>query len=409
MLFKQYLVALAAMMAPIAQADEADWLYFPMYSRDTAHAVHLSKLQFRPDGLLASASRYPRHSGEPWTEAESEKGWYNYDTRLIDCETGFHVETGSWLLDQQNQPIASREPAHADWLVRLIQQLKKQDRKWPDHSEIALACLGASNPAIKQERAKQTLQAQPLISYAPLTAKFKDETGAIFNTLQFRFDISTLGKQPPANAHAVFSQLHSQFIGWRQRIDRNFKPSDDTATRRELQTKLNQKLVEIGAKPNQIRVVGAGLIEYEQDWQPEWGIKPPANAKRAVAASQTIKEDCSSGIAIPIARQWLDENGKTLATAPVAVKPLLEQLVQQYGQEQGFTINLLENTNANSEQCRLVAALSTRAPTPATTQADEETQPTMLFGLDEATLRQEKSPEAMLLKIRAAWRAQQVW
>ncbi|WP_423381219.1 hypothetical protein [Burkholderia sp. LMG 32019] len=61
-----------------AHADEVDWLYFPMYPRDTAHAVDLRALSWRPDGLLVSASRYPRVSDDHWTEQESSRGWYGY-------------------------------------------------------------------------------------------------------------------------------------------------------------------------------------------------------------------------------------------------------------------------------------------------------------------------------------------
>lgn len=46
-----------------AQADEFDWVYFPMYVGDMAHAVDLRSLKVRPDGLLNAASRYPRDDG----------------------------------------------------------------------------------------------------------------------------------------------------------------------------------------------------------------------------------------------------------------------------------------------------------------------------------------------------------
>ena len=105
-----YTAALGLCLAapPTAWADETDWLYFPMYERDTAHAVDLTALRYRPDGLLASGTRYPGFPDEPWTEAESKAGEYNYHPRLIDCETGFFVDTAIELLGQGSKKIAAR-------------------------------------------------------------------------------------------------------------------------------------------------------------------------------------------------------------------------------------------------------------------------------------------------------------
>jgi len=98
----------ACLLSLPAQASSSEWLNFPMYSRDSAHAVHLKALKLRPDGLLEAASRYPGHNKEMWSAPENAQGQHEYERRLIDCQSGLHFTYETRLLARDGSVVASR-------------------------------------------------------------------------------------------------------------------------------------------------------------------------------------------------------------------------------------------------------------------------------------------------------------
>jgi hypothetical protein len=402
---------LLAANAALAQNHEADWLYFPMYNRDTAHAVHLAALKFRPDGLLSSATRYPRTSEENWTPEENQRGWYGYDIRLIDCETGYFVETAKALLDQNSQTIATLPTTQAQWFERLKNQLTR-DQKWPESGgEIYLACAGASDRALKARRLQQRRIVQPLFSYKPITQDLTVDSQILFKRLEFNYEFKGLQKTP--SPQALFDALLAQHTAWRKSINpaqsQSVSESEfPEATWPALQKNTNERLKDQTGLPDTVRVLGAGRLEMKQSLELAHQIEPPPKLQLGWgrrAAIETVLSDCISGLQVPVTVSWLNRQSQVIHKHQVLPQEALSALTQTFAYKPGAHWNFMKNPETSSsfkEICKLVFY-----PKKETLDPINSEHQLLPFGLNESDLAQAPTPEAMLLKIRNAWRAYQ--
>lgn len=410
--------AVLACMAT-AQADETDWLYFPMYARDTAHAVDLRALSWRPDGLLASATRYPRYSGETWSEEESSRGWYNYERRLIDCSLGFYVTTDVQLLDGDGKVIASRPFKPQDWVESLQRQLAdSQTKPWPQRDEIFLACAAASDTGLKRHRARSARTVQPLLSSKPITTDLAAESDALMGRARPHYDLNAPHERPPATAEAVFDRLRQQYAEWRKSVVGPTAAQSGQAITNgvEIERQFNTYMLQatsgaIGA----VRVLPGDVLEYTQQARfaqlPDLSAKEEARIANMRRAFMTSRLDCVSGRVLPMSVDWRDDEGQVLLTKRISASDVIKAVQRGAddvlsddwsGPRAGWDLRwgARDKVTLAGKLCRTLTRLKAGAP-PA--DAPEDAQDA-LFRVTAERLVQESTPEAMLLTIRAAWR-----
>ncbi len=380
--------AITLLAAPHAFADEFDWLYFPMYANDTAHAVHLSSLKFRPDGLLSAATRYPRTNSEPWTEQESKAGWYNYDERLIDCETGYFLETSNALLGQDGAKLASRPKDHAQQVSRLEDQLREgAGRRWPNNSDVFLACAAASSPTFKKQRAARAAKAPPLFSATSLIEVLSADSEALSATGRMRYDFSRIQKRPAASASELFDDMRAQYGAWRKSINAAFVPGAALGGRSDqaVLAEANRQIKEARVGHVTIKSIKGSLVEH---------VHPDA----VMGALETSRTDCEYGVSVPVARQ---------PKGPLNAKAVLPDILQRYSADAyseaegpfgGFFLD--------SGAAALCQLLDQARHARASAEPDDESGFPFAFGLKPGALAQHATPAAMLLAIRAARRGQ---
>jgi hypothetical protein len=396
-----------------AQADEFDWLYFPMYARDTAHAVHLSALKRRPDGLLDSATRYPRVPEEQWTKEESAAGWYDYKQRLIDCETGFSIVSREHLLDQDGNILASRDNSVAnlaEWKEGLPNAMLSN--VWLSASEIFLACAAVGDEHFLAQRRLEGKKKAKALSYSPRIKSLQADTHEFFwRKKQFRLELEPLLKRPPANTRLVFEQLQKQHRAWLS----GFAPDmaalmkvGNNAPTAELSEQNSLWLRSHDVHVANVSSRADGAVRYT-DRQPNRLILPPAPAYQEPPqnlggvedSEQEIYLDCQSGLQIPTRLTWLGVERRQLATYQIGVKPLLEMMQDQmrYRDENTSTNVLLPPSNAGAALwiCQAVAAECNA------TQA-AELEPFSLASRDEEAVKRADSPAEALLVVRNAYR-----
>jgi hypothetical protein len=379
--------ASSLLAAPNALADEFDWLYFPMYANDTAHAVHLSSLKFRPDGLLSAATRFPRTGGEPWTEQESKAGWYNYDQRLIDCETGYFLETGSALLGQDGATLATRAQDHAQQVNRLEEQLREgAARRWPNNSDIFLACAAASSPTFRKQRAAKAAKAPPLFSATSLIEVLSADSEALSATARMRYDFSRIQKRRAASASELFDDMRAQYGAWRKSINAGFVPGASLGGRSDqaVLAEANRQIKESRAAQVTIKSIQGALLEH---------VQPEAYD----GALETARTDCEFGVSVPVARQ---------PKGTLGAQAVLPDILRRYGDaghadaEGPFGGFFLDSGAA--ALCQLVDQVRHAGADPVAEPGDASGFP---FGLKPGALAQQATPAAMLLAIRSARRA----
>lgn len=401
------LASITLFAAPLACADEFDWVYFPMYPNDTAHAVHLGSLKFRPDGLLSAATRYPRTGGEPWTEQESKAGWYNYDERLIDCETGFFLETATSLLARDGARLASRAKGPEQQVERLETHLRESaERRWPQQSDVFLACAAASSPTFKKQRAAQAAKVQPLFSDVSLIETLGADTAPLFALARMRYDFSRIAKRPAASASDLFHDMRGQYQAWRKATNGALGSAavvapgargDDT-----VRAEANRQLDEAGALMLEITSIQGGIIEYRY---------PGATAFFGIDHAlrlESARTDCEYGISVPVAIQKLRTDGKPGSRSQLRAKAVLHEIERRYTQtdaEGPFGGFSLDPDAANV--CQLVADI--RHPKPAAAAdpklgLDPDVRGALAYGIEPGALARHATPEAMLITIRAAQR-----
>jgi hypothetical protein len=368
-----------------ACADEFDWLYFPMYANDTAHAVHLRALAFRPDGLLSAATRYPRHGDETWPEQASKAGWYNYEERLIDCETGYFLETASALLDQSGAKLASRPATHAEQVSRLERQLSERanGRGWPNNGDVFLACAAASNAGFKKQRAARAAKAQPLFTDTSLIETLSADSEALLASARMRYDFSRIEKRRAASASELFDDMRAQFAAWRASVNGAYVPDARPGKLGEaaVLVEVNRQIRAARIEHVTLKSIKGAVIEH---------VQPDA----AMQALETVRTDCEYGISVPVARK---QKGALRASA------VLPELVQRYagnGEGEGPFGGYYLDTGA-AALCQLVDQVRHARPEPV---AMPENESGFAYGIEAGTLAKHATPAAMLLAIRAASR-----
>lgn len=404
---------LALIWGPNAAADETDWLYFPMYARDTAHAVDLQALRWRPDGLLASATRYPRHSGEPWTEEESSRGWYNYERRLIDCSLGFYVSTDIQLLARDGTVIASRSYAPAEWVDRLEGQLlESRQNSWPQGNEILLACAAASSPDLKARRARMARKVSPLITFKPITQDLAAESADLMGLARPNLTREALRLKPGMTAAALFDRMRRQYADWRRSVaGPHAGPADPTTARRnEVERLFGSYLQQATAgRISAMRLLPSDVLEYSRALSfYEFPELRPGEAVRvgdAYRVARTERLDCQSGVVLPVAWVWRGRDEQVLLTRRASAEEAFGPIGAGYRDAGGgwdLRWGGWSDATLPGALCQALFRLKAGRE-PAGEPTEERTSAP--FGLTAQRLMQQGTPEAMLLAIRAAWRA----
>jgi hypothetical protein len=407
--FAAALLATQLFAAPLASADEFDWVYFPMFKNDTAHAVHLRALKFRPDGLLSAATRYPRASHEAWPEEIAKAAWYDYAERLIDCETGFHVDTAQALLGQDGARLATQADKHALQVTRLEDELRKSDKRWPDNSEIFLACAAASNPSYRQRRAALAARTQPLWSDKSLVQTLIEQDAALIQTATLRYDFGPIERRRSASAADLFQDMRAQFARWRSAINAAYAPPKAIpAADKALLKEANRQLAATGVPDIAIKSLKGSIIEHvvhSEDSVHPFGQDATG---RGGLVLDTVRIDCAYGVSVAVARQVFSPSGKQRSSGPLAARAVLADVKAQYqrapdGQDGGpFGGHALDR--GADAMCQLIDALRHPEAQQQQQQSEEPSAPALPYGLTRAALERHSTPAAMLLEIRAAQR-----
>lgn len=385
--------------APVSGAADDDYLYFPVSATDNSHAIHLSALAFNADGLLSASTRSPRSRSEGWLPEEINRAAYHYDTRLIDCETGFYVETAAALLDKSGVQIGTRPSLGRQLSNQLEQQLRRPDSdNWPEPSDIFLACAAASSSTLKGERAARAIKAQ-FVAADPASPVQIEDSKQLFSMARMRYDFTSIDKQPPASTAALFGELRAQHAAWRKSINSPYFPTapDAVADAATLQ-KLTVAMRAAGLE----RIVVKGLkgSAFDQVYQadaarPGIGQKQPPNAAFAIETAHT---DCESRLFLPYDQQIFDSGGRLVASVQVSARQALGDMKRRYGPdavgEPGFD-SVAMAANAGTI-CRLLV----QARHPKAAPAPDA----LLYGMAPGELTKHKTAAEMLLAIRSARR-----
>lgn len=361
--FPSCLVLLPACLLPMpALADSSEWLNFPMYSRDTAHAVHLKALKLRPDGLLESASRYPGHNKEKWSAQENALGQHEYERRLIDCQTGLHFTYETRLLARDGSVVGSHATSREDfdtWKTEIEARLREGQglEAWPVSNEIFLACAAHADPTLLPRRtAEERRRNTTAIRHEPLRKALAADVSQLWQQVAFRPALKSFAK-PAKTTRQIFTTLQSRFTQWQ-------KPFTFTATPATARTK--------DALPAEgdfqlLAATPAGLVRYRQADAAYYAysdLTPPLSraALEKVAGLDVVRLiDCRLGLSHPEEIVWRDATGKPLARQAPPVDGLLAQL-RQYdnGNDEGFRINVNAPAAAHGEAqavCQAAARL----------------------------------------------------
>lgn len=390
---------IAILAAPLASAADDDYLFFPVSATDNSRAIHLPSLAFSADGLLTSSTRYPRSRSEGWLPDEAGRAAFNYDTRLIDCETGFYAETSTALLDQAGVQVASRSSPARQVSAQLEQQLKRADSdNWPEPSDIFLACAAASSPTLKGERAARAIKAQ-FVAPDPANPAQLQDSKQLFAMARVRYDFSGLEKQPPASALALFGEMRAQHAAWRKAINSPyFPPASDSAADAATLVKVNAATRAAGLE----RIVVKGLkgTAFDQVYQadaahPGIAQKQPANGAFAIETAHT---DCESRLFMPFDQQIFDNGGKLIASVQLSPKQALADMKRRYGPDADEASGF--DSVAVAAHAGAICALVDTARHPKPAAAPDA----LLYGMAPGTLAKHQSAAEMLLAIRAARR-----
>ncbi len=391
------LIALAA--APLVSAADEDFLFFPVSATDNSHAIHLTTLAFNADGLLTSSTRYPRSRIDGWLPEEANRAAYNYDTRLIDCETGFYVETSAALLDKAGAQIATRPNLGRQLSNQLEQQLRRADSDiWPEPSDIFLACAAASSPTLKAQRAARAVKAQ-FVAADPASMVQLEDSKQLFSLARVRYDFASIDKQPPASTAALFGELRAQHAAWRKSINSPYFPTPpDSVADAAALAKVNAGMREAGLERIVVKALRGTAFDqvYQADAvRPGITQKQPANAAFAIETAHT---DCDSRLFLPYDQQVFDANGKLIASVQLTARQALADMKKRYGPdasgEPGFDM-VAQAANAGAI-CRVLEKVR-HAKGAAAPDA-------LLYGMAPGALTKYQSAAEMLLAIRAARR-----
>lgn len=281
---------------------------------DGIHAVDRDRLKLRADGLLESASRYPRTSSQGWTAEQNARGHYEYLERLLDCRTGLYVDTALLLLDRDNRPVARREMPYEDQLQQIaLRQDEVAAHRWPDSSEIWRACALAMAP-----RGQDDSIQSPEPGTEPALA----------------YDYAAIGDAPPTDARGLFDRLRAQYD---RAIARYASPlpapkAAAAAPRRgERWLRSSPSADSLPAFDlNSLRHRGDGVIEVlsrtSRGEVERWPQEVPEDAQ----VEQVLAIDCRNGLTVPVEQRFRAATGSAeLLRRSAPVLATLTQLAQQ--------------------------------------------------------------------------------
>lgn len=334
---RQRLLGVVALFAcAAAGANERDWLYFPMYQNDTAHAVHYKALRLRPDGLLESAARYPMHSDESeWPKAQWDRAWYEYYTRLIDCDTGLFIDTSHQLLSREGTVLGRRELGRDVWIDRLVAtgQTGGGSHRWPSNNEIFLACAGYGDAALKRSRSGKSAPKVPFIGYTRLTTTLGSESDDLLDKAGFVVDVEKLEKASARQPERLFDGLRAQYAAWlagfTQRPASKGAPAGRPAG--DAQAKAVGWLNEQGLYVTSLAVRRDGSIDFTEQVRGLFGVSAPPEAPEATQARVEARLDCRSGVIVASRLLWTDDAGKVLLKQALPWDDVWSEVRQRYG------------------------------------------------------------------------------
>jgi hypothetical protein len=344
---------------------------------DGIHAVDRDRLKVRADGLLESASRYPRTSSQGWTAEQNASGHYEYLERLLDCRTGLYMDTAVLLLDQDNQPIARRDQPYEDQLQQIaLRQDEVASHRWPASSEIWLACALAMMP-----RGQADSAAAPELGPEPAVA----------------YDYAAIGDAPPADARGLFDRLRAQYDHAIARYAPPLPaPKTTAAAPRRGERWLRSSPSEDSLPAfdlDSLRHRGDGVIEVTARTSRAQVERWPQDIPEDAQVEQVLAIDCRNGLTVPIEQRFrAAAGGAELLRRSAPVLTTLTQLAQEasYGQS-GWDEWLGPRSPSDSASlCKLAA------------QRCGATAQTAAFEIDPARLSTEPGAP-LLLSARAIW------
>ena len=292
-------------------------------------------LRIREDGLLevsiiASHVRPDTWSGEQLRLGASERREW-----LVDCLTGFRVDTAMTLLDARDRPIARVE---TDLDEQLQQTALRRDelrrRHWPTWNEEWMACAFALAPGNRFVEDMERLVFRPDGSRA----------------YEFDYDYEVIGDTPPANTRIMFDRLGAQYDAWRG----HYLPPTAAAALTEVNAPAAKPYrgerwlanrAEFGGTQweafdmTSLRHRGDGWIDvlvrlYPHGMQ-RWPEDVPA---QGTMVEQQLAIDCRNGLSVPIEQSFrAGKDGKILLQRPAPVFAALIRLAQPGGRETGWS------------------------------------------------------------------------
>lgn len=330
---------LGCLLVPLAgQADENDWLYFPMYQNDTAHAVHYKALKPRPDGLLDAASRYPMHSRDKeWPPGVYEQAWYEYYPRLIDCETGLLVDLSHQLLTRDGRVLFTRPLGRADWVQRMLND--RGDRHWPSGSEIFLACAAAGDTGLKASRKRPVASRVPVIGFTRVTSLLGKDTEAVSAKRYFQPDFSALAAAKSPTAERLFESLRAQYEQWVAGFTPRWAPAGPASRGAKPAAVPQRPPIDLqalaglqGHRPSirRLEAPAPGELRVQLEARPAYGsalseMEPPEAYRSWIEA----RIDCRSRLAVGTHWLWTDRQGRLLGRQAAPFKEALASLQQE--------------------------------------------------------------------------------
>lgn len=382
-------------LSAFAQAQPERWLSFPTYHNDPAHAVDRAALTLRPDGLLQSASRYPRTDRGSWTAEQNERGWYEYIERLIDCRTGLFLDLRYKLLDQQNQVVAERPLSRERWLTQIsLRESDIVEYRWPSSSEIGLACLAAAQPGATIDIG--TIDAHSRNQLPNFDPKAVDEDGKL------------LPHRPmPASSEAFLAMLRADYAARYDGLLLAPPTMEGPRKQARMQTQEATKLslsdgVEVDIAS--IRSDGNGLVEAtlinEGDWNDlDW----PVFLSSGVTRRDRHQIDCRNGLDVLVGSVY-QQDGEIVFEQPAPVIRAINTVWKANRWGQSVTWSPLHGPLDPLEQgpmgavCLYIAARCNG-------EALSSSYPH--FEIDPEALPAGNDPAALLLAARALWQRHQ--
>lgn len=288
-------------------AEPPQWLPFMGGEESQAHAIHLTALKTRPDGLLESASRYPRTSAAGWSAEQHQRGWYEYLERLIDCETGLYLDTALSLLDRDSRQVARREISRDDQLQKIA--LTQQDvraHRWPSNSEIWIACAAGRDPKVGADARPAAVEDEGL------------------------YDYRAIGDAPPPDGDGLFARLRAQYDA---ELARYSAPTAQAPTGKPASVFKGERWATVGSETDAwdmagLRHRGDGVVEATQRVGHDQ--RRPSTVPEDADVRIDYKIDCRNGLSVPVTKAYYaPDSERLLQRVSTPVFDTLEALARQ--------------------------------------------------------------------------------